>query len=42
MMPTSSPAASYPQNATPAAISRSSSSGDMYGSCQQSAGIAPR
>src|SRR4051795_13469196 len=42
MMPTSAPSISQPQNATPAAISRSSSSGAMYGSCQRSAGITPR
>ncbi len=41
--PASVPASSsIPQNATPAAISRSSSAADMYGSCQRSSGITPR
>src|SRR3954465_7181585 len=42
MTPTSAPASAHPENATPAAISASSSSRGMYGSCQRSAGITPR
>jgi len=40
--PTSAPSRAAPQNATPAAISPSSSAAGMYSSCQQSAGMTPR